>query len=114
LRSITTTLVDDHVSVHDCDSDSQVSSCSSLVLVPSLEVRPITEILQGIDEVDRTWGSSSDWFIDLRDGRQLRLQMDLRGLADDSQLVEAETTQKLIQWVSSHQNAIDGDDCDSD
>jgi hypothetical protein len=40
--------------------------------------------------------------------------MDLRGPADDSQLVEAETTQKLIQWVSSHQNAIGGDDCDSD
>ena len=40
--------------------------------------------------------------------------MDLRGPADDSQLVEAETTQKLIQWVSSYQNAIGGDDCDSD
>lgn len=57
------------MSVHDCDSDSQVSSHSSLVPVPSLEVQPIAEILQGIGKVDRTWGSSSDWFIDLRDGR---------------------------------------------
>ena len=68
---------EDHVSVHDCDFESRCSSQSSMVPAPPLEVRPIAEVLKGVGEVDRTWGSSSEWFIDLRDGRGLRLPMDL-------------------------------------
>jgi hypothetical protein len=101
----------DHVSVHGCDSESQCSSRSSLVPASPLEVQPIAEVLKGIGEVDRTWGSSSEWFIDLRDGRRLRLPMDLRGTAVEA---EVETTQKLIQWVSSHRDVIIGENGESD
>jgi hypothetical protein len=101
----------DHVSVHECDSESLCSSRSSLVPASPLEVQPIAEVLKGVGEVDRTWGSSSEWFIDLRDGRRLRLPMDLRGTAVEA---EVETTQKLIQWVSSHRDVIIGEDGESD
>jgi hypothetical protein len=57
LRAKTDTPAEDHVSVHDCDSDSRCSSRSSMVPVPQLEIQPIAEVLQGIGEVDRTWGS---------------------------------------------------------
>uniref|UniRef100_A0A2N9GEX2 Reverse transcriptase domain-containing protein n=1 Tax=Fagus sylvatica TaxID=28930 RepID=A0A2N9GEX2_FAGSY len=33
---------------------------------------------QGSAEVNRTWGSTRDWFIELRDGRRLRIPVDLR------------------------------------
>ena len=49
----------------------------------------------------KTWGSSNDWFIDLRDGRRVRLPMELSNPIADH---EDETTQKLIQWVSAHRD----------
>ena len=61
----------DHVSVHSCDSDSQISTHSSLLPASPSGCRPIAEIMQGFVEVDRSWGSSSDWFLDLRDGRRI-------------------------------------------
>ncbi len=47
----------------------------------------------------RSWGSSSDWFLDLRDGRHLRIPVDLSATMSESPQEEA-LAQKLLQWVS--------------
>jgi hypothetical protein len=60
--------------------------------------------------VDRSWGSSRDWFIDLRDGRRLRLPADLRSPIADMGRTDDAITQKLVQWVSSQRDAIETDD----
>jgi hypothetical protein len=88
----------DHVSVHSEDSESEYSVSS---LVPISKIPPITEVFQGSGAVAKTWGSSTDWFIDLRDGRRVRLPMELSNPVADQ---EVETTQKLIQWVSAHRD----------
>jgi hypothetical protein len=85
----------EHVSVHSCNTDSQTSTTSSLV--PA--ARPIAELMKGIGEVDRSWGSSSDWFLDLRDGRRLRIPIDLRTPMAKSHQDE-EIARKLVEWVS--------------
>ncbi len=40
--------------------------------------------MYGIGEVNRTWGSACDWFIELRDGRRLQIPVDLRAPVPDS------------------------------
>jgi hypothetical protein len=75
--STTANLDLDRVSIHTCDSDSQLSSESGLLPTPPTTDQPIAEAIQDIGEVDRLWGSSRDWFLDLRDGRRLRLLVDL-------------------------------------
>uniref|UniRef100_A0A2N9H333 Reverse transcriptase domain-containing protein n=1 Tax=Fagus sylvatica TaxID=28930 RepID=A0A2N9H333_FAGSY len=88
----------DHVSVHSEDSTSQYSDSS---MVPFSKINPITEVFQGTSAVAKTWGSSSEWFLDLRDGRRVRLPMELSNPVVNQ---DAETTQKLIQWVSAHRD----------
>jgi hypothetical protein len=96
----------EHISVHSKDSESHLShpQLSDLSLMPISQLPPITEVFQGIGMVAKTWGSSSDWFIDLRDGRRVRLPLDLN---NPVAYYDAETTQKLIQWVSSHRDNFD-------
>jgi hypothetical protein len=92
----------DHVSVHSCDLDSHLSDNSdNSSLIPTAQPRPIAEVFQGVGAVAKTWGSSNDWFIDLRDGRRLRIPLDLFNPITDH---EETTTQKLIQWVSSQRD----------
>ena len=67
-------------------------------------MRPIAEVFKEVGPMDKTWGSSSDWFIDLRDGHRLRIPMDLRVPVIDPAV---ESTQKLIQWVSSHRDGCE-------
>jgi hypothetical protein len=59
--------------------------------------------------VDRSWGSSRDWFIDLRDGRRLRIPVDLRSPVAEMCRPEDAITQKLVQWVTSQREAIESD-----
>jgi hypothetical protein len=103
----------EHVSVHTEGSESQFSesqtsddqlSDSDLSLAPVSQLPTITEVFQEIGAVAKTWGSSSDWFIDLRDGRRLRLPMDLKNPVADP---DAEITKKIIQWVSAHRDNFD-------
>ena len=55
--------------------------------------------MDGIGVVDRLWGLSSDWFLDLHDGRQLRIPVDLGApMAKSHQ--EEEIAQKLVESVS--------------
>jgi hypothetical protein len=58
-------------------------------------------VFQGVGAVAKTWGSSNDWFIDLRDGRRIRISLELFNPVTDD---EDKTTQKLIQWVSSQRD----------
>ena len=102
------------VSVHSCDTESQTSNLSSLIPTSPIEVLPIVEIKQGFGEVDRSWGLSSDSFLDLRDGRHLRILMDLRNLRADSQLKVEAITLKLTQWVSSHWEVTESGDGEDD
>jgi hypothetical protein len=88
---------DDRVSLHSCDFDSQLSSIPAQ---PSTS-QPIAEVIAEVGEVDRSWGSSRDWFIDLKDGRRLRLPADLRSPIADMGRNDDAITQKLVQWVSS-------------
>jgi hypothetical protein len=97
---------DDRVSLHSCDSDSQLSSIPAQ---PSTS-QPIAEVIAEVGEVDRSWGSSRDWFIDLRDGRRLRLPADLRSPIADMGRNDDAITQKLVQWVSSQRDAIETDE----
>ena len=63
----------ERVSVHSCDTDSQLST-----LAPTHSCdRPIAEVMQDFGVVGRSWGTSSDWFLDLCDGRRLRIPVDL-------------------------------------
>uniref|UniRef100_A0A2N9GHU0 Uncharacterized protein n=1 Tax=Fagus sylvatica TaxID=28930 RepID=A0A2N9GHU0_FAGSY len=64
-----------------------VQLCQNAGVKPRL----VAEVFQGVGSVDKSWGLSSDWFIDLRDGRRLRIPMDL--------LNPEATKQKLIQSV---------------
>ena len=66
----------DRVSLHSWDSESQLS-LSSAAPDPSTENKPIDEIMQGVGMVDRSWGTPRDWFLDLRDGRRLRIPVDI-------------------------------------
>ena len=95
----------DHVSVHSCDTDSQISTTSSLDAV----TRPIAELMKGIGEVDRSWGSSSDRFLDLRDGRRLRIPVDLRAPMTKSHQDE-EIARKLVEWVSTKRDEAESDE----
>jgi hypothetical protein len=61
-------------------------------------------VFQETGALAKTWGSSSDWFIDLRDGQRVRLPMDLNKPVADP---DAEITQKIIQWVSAHRDNFD-------
>jgi hypothetical protein len=70
----------------------------------------IAEVIQELGEVDRLWGSSWDWFIDLRDGRQVRIPVDLRSPVAEMCQPEDAITQKLVHWVSSQREAIESDD----
>ncbi len=85
-------------------SEETASLHSESSMVPVSQLPPIAKVLQGIGAVAKTWGSSSDWFIDLRDGRRVRLPMDLSTPVADH---EDETTKKLIQWVSAHRENFD-------
>ncbi len=95
------TLSSDRVSM--C-SEETASLHSESSMVPVDQFPPIAEVLQGTGAVAKTWGSSSDWFMDLRDGRRVRLPMDLSTPVADH---EDETTKKLIQWVSAHKENFD-------
>jgi hypothetical protein len=99
--------------VHSCDSDSQGSDHSSLIPA-SRGGRPIAEVMQGIGEVNRTWGSTHDWFIELRDGRRLRLPVDLRAPVPDSSHEGDVITKKLLQWLSSQQEDRDSGEREDD
>lgn len=70
--------------------------------------------MKGIGEVDRSWGLSSDWFLDLRDGRHLRIQVDLRAPVVDAHQKEEVITQKLIHWISSQWVAFDSSEGEDD
>ncbi len=59
--------------------------------------------------MDRLWGSSRDWFIDLRDGRQLCISVDLRSPVVEFCQPEDAITQKLVHWVSLQREAIESD-----
>ena len=85
-------------------SEETASLHSESSMVPVSQLPPITKVLQGIGAVAKTWGSSSDWFIDLRDGRRVRLPMDLSTPVADH---KDETTKKLIQWVSAYRENFD-------
>uniref|UniRef100_A0A2N9F9H8 Uncharacterized protein n=1 Tax=Fagus sylvatica TaxID=28930 RepID=A0A2N9F9H8_FAGSY len=98
----------DNVLMHSCETESQHSDHSNLILEP--QVRPIAEVFKEVGPTDKTWGSSSDWFIDLRDGRRLRIPMDLQVPVTDPAV---ESTQKLIQWVSSHRDGCESG-CEED
>ena len=91
----------DRVSMCSEETES-LHSESSMVLASQLP--PIAEVLHGIGAVAKTWGSSSEWFIDLRNGRRVRLPMDLHNPVP---VHEDETTQQLIQWVSAHHENFD-------
>jgi hypothetical protein len=81
-----------------------------LIPTSSTTCQPISEVIEEVGEVDRSWGSSRDWFIDLRDGRRLRIPVDLRSLILDMCWTDDVITQKLIHWVSSQREAIESDD----
>uniref|UniRef100_A0A2N9HAI3 Reverse transcriptase zinc-binding domain-containing protein n=1 Tax=Fagus sylvatica TaxID=28930 RepID=A0A2N9HAI3_FAGSY len=100
----------DQVSIHSCNSESQLSLIPSLIPTSSTTCQPISEVIEEVGEVDRSWGSSRDWFIDLRDGRRLRIPVDLRSLILDMCWTDDVITQKLIHWVSSQREAIESDD----
>jgi hypothetical protein len=85
----------EHVSVHSCDTESEIST--HIVPVNPCD-RPIEEVMQGIGVVEKSWGSSSDWFLDLRDGRRLHLPVDLSATVAKTPQEEA-LAQKLLQWV---------------
>jgi hypothetical protein len=97
---------DDRVLLHSWDSDSQLSS----IPAQPTSSQPIVEVIAEVREVDRSWGSSRDWFIDLRDGRRLRLLADLRSPIADMGRTDDAITQKLVQWVSSQRDAIETND----
>ena len=65
------------------------------------------ELNSTLPDLDRTWGTSNEWFIDLRDGRQLWLLMDIQQSVVGQHSLEDEdpTTQKLIQWLVSQQDS---------
>ena len=99
----------EHVSVHSCDIDSEIST--HIVPVEPC-AQPIADVMQGIGVVDRSWGSSSDWFLDLRDGRRLRIPVDLSAPMAKTPQEEA-IAQKLLQWISEKReetNSGDGED----
>jgi hypothetical protein len=87
----------DHVSVRSCDTNSQLSTHLAPV---NLGDRPIAEVMKGFGVVERSWGSSNDWFLDLRDGRQLCVPVDLSAPVAKSPQ-EEEIAQKLLQWVTA-------------
>ena len=91
----------DRVSMCSEETESLHSESS---MVPASQLPPIAQVLQGIGAVAKTWGSSSEWFIDLRNGRRVRLPMDLHNPVP---VHEDETTQQLIQWVSAHHENFD-------
>uniref|UniRef100_A0A2N9FUW6 Reverse transcriptase domain-containing protein n=1 Tax=Fagus sylvatica TaxID=28930 RepID=A0A2N9FUW6_FAGSY len=76
----------------------------SRVWCRSLSFHPSPRFSRGSERWPRPEGSSSDWFIDLRDGWRVRLPMDLSTPVADH---EDETTKKLIQWVSAHRENFD-------
>ena len=103
---------DEQVLVHSCDTDLQISTFSSLVPAAPCG-RPIAEIMEGIGVIDRSWGSSSDWFLDLRDGRQLRIPVDLGDpLAKSHQ--EQVIAQKLVEWASAKRHMAESDEGEAD
>uniref|UniRef100_A0A2N9EFL4 Reverse transcriptase domain-containing protein n=1 Tax=Fagus sylvatica TaxID=28930 RepID=A0A2N9EFL4_FAGSY len=83
--------------VNGCDSESQLSETPSLIPAPPMTTQTIEEACQEIGEVDRSWGSSRDWFLDLRDGRTLRIPVDLRSPVTELCRPEDAITQKLTQ-----------------
>uniref|UniRef100_A0A2N9FU80 Reverse transcriptase domain-containing protein n=1 Tax=Fagus sylvatica TaxID=28930 RepID=A0A2N9FU80_FAGSY len=109
--STTVNLSHDRVSIQSCDSDSQILSTPSFILAPP--TISIAEDIQKIGEVDRSWGSSRDWFIDLRDGRRLRIPVDLRSSVTVLSQPEDAITQKLVNWVKSQREAS-GSEIDDD
>ena len=103
----------DHVSLHSWESESQLS-LSSVGPDPSPDCMPLDEILKGVGMVDRSWGTPQDWFLELRDGRRLRIPVDIRTPVADGCLTEDVLTQKLIQWASSQRALLDSGDEDDD
>uniref|UniRef100_A0A2N9HT72 Reverse transcriptase zinc-binding domain-containing protein n=1 Tax=Fagus sylvatica TaxID=28930 RepID=A0A2N9HT72_FAGSY len=100
--------------VLDDPSGNPGSNHSSLIPASSSGGRPIAEVMQGIGEVNRTWGSTHDWFIELRDSRRLRILVDLRAPVPDSPHEGDEITKKLFQWLSSHQKDRDSREGEDD
>jgi hypothetical protein len=95
------------VSVNSWESESEShgsdhsSNQSSIVPAGSSGGPPIAEVMQGIGEVNRTWGSARDWFIELRDGRRLRIPVDLKAPVPDSPHEDDAIAKKLVQWLAS-------------
>jgi hypothetical protein len=95
------------VSVNSWESESEShgsdhsSNQSSIVPAGSSGGPPIAEVMQGIGEVNRTWGSPRDWFIELRDGRRLRIPVDLKAPVPDSPHEDDAIAKKLVQWLAS-------------
>ena len=81
----------------------EVSQQEIVMLTQPKELKKSGEEILEIQEVDRTWGTASDWFIDLRDDRRLRLPMHLLPslLVQSNNNDEDPTTGKLIQWIQS-------------
>jgi hypothetical protein len=69
--------------------------------------------MKDIGEVHRSWGSSSDWFLDLRDGRRLRIPVDLRAPVAKSHREEI-IAQKLVEWVSVKRGVFESDEGEND
>uniref|UniRef100_A0A2N9FZM9 Reverse transcriptase domain-containing protein n=1 Tax=Fagus sylvatica TaxID=28930 RepID=A0A2N9FZM9_FAGSY len=84
--------------------------------VASGSTNPQQDLDKGIGKVNRTWGSTRDWFIELRDGRRLRIPVDLRAPApvSDSPHEGDAITKKLFQWLSLHQEDRDSGEGEDD
>ena len=96
--------------MHSCDTELEISTH----IVPvNLCERPIEEVMQGIGVVEQSWGSSSDWFLDLRDGRRLRLLVDLSATVAKTPQEEA-LAQKLLQWVSEKREETESGEGEDD
>ncbi len=46
--------------------------------------------------VEKVWGNSKEWFLELRDGKRLRLSEGLRNLTP---AVDDSISQRVLQWV---------------
>ena len=99
----------DRVSLHSCDFESELSKTPGLIPTPPMTTQNIEDAFQELSEVDRSWGSSRDWFLDLRDRRRLWIPVDLRSLVAEMRRPEDAVTQKLVQWVSSQRETIESD-----
>ena len=68
-----------------------------LVLDSSNQVRGHLIALVEVDNVvEKVWGNSKEWFLELRDGKRLRLPEGLRNLTP---AVDDSISQRVLQWV---------------